>query len=411
MGFGGRWRFVVLLLGTLLLAFEARAEGGRPLLVFDASAEGLPQREIRAEIERELGGALPTSAEAAVGELTVLVDTSHRLVVRYRTQRGALDRYLPMPNEPRDVSLIIALAVGNIVRDPSTSVPPRPEPPPRAPPRPPVAAPVEREAAPPNPGFPRHLFGFHVAQDVAIVGGSNVCDVNLGQKSDNFACFYSGTDDEPFWHTPYPYKDGVSTGPVLATTRLLVSYDFAFLSALSLGIRAGYAFGGGPPAGQTPVDSFTENLNTLPDHAKGEGGTPFLPAHLELRATVWVLPLGKRFSAYVGGAFGVAQVDAKSVIEERDCADTLSPEWDASNGTFDDCRNGAPGFDWTELQETDVDAWKKAGQGFAAASAGSVFWFADGLGAQLNLNAMLMFPASALVLEPSLGVVAALPSP
>jgi hypothetical protein len=409
MGFGGRWRLVVLWLGVLLFAVEARAGVGRPLLVFDASAGALPQAEIRAEVERELGGALPTSADQASGELTVLVDTSHRLVVRYRTSRGAIDRYLPMPNEPADVSLIIALAVGNLVRDPMAGMALRERPAPATPP--PLAKPASETARPPEPkaSVPRHLLGFHVAKDVAFLDGTNVCGPD--GKLDDFACFYSGTDDEPFFHTPYPTHDEAD-GPVLATTRLLVSYDFVLGRWASLGARVGYAFGGGPPAGQEPVDGSTANLDELPAHTKGLGGTPFLPAHLELRATAWVLPLGGWLSAYVGGGLGVAQVDAMTTDERRDCADALAAEWDsAANGTYDDCVAGDPFFQWPLLAETDVEAWKKLGQGFASASAGGVLWFTDELGLQLNVNAMLMFPATGFVLEPSVGLVAAFPSP
>ncbi|HEX6274578.1 MAG TPA: hypothetical protein VFZ53_16155 [Polyangiaceae bacterium] len=400
---------VLLWLGMLLVAIEARARDGRPLLVFDASAAELPQAEIRVEVERELGGALPTSADQASGELTVLVDTSHRLVVRYRTSRGAIDRYLPMPNEPRDVSLIIALAVGNLVRDPMSGMVLRENPGPTASA---LVAPPATARAPkpePKPWFPRHLLGFHLAQDIAFVDGSNVCGPD--GKIDNFSCFYAGTEDEPFFHTPFPLKDEVASGPTLATKRLLVSYDFALARAATIGARVGYAFGGGPPAGQEPVGDVPGNIDELPAHTKGQGGTPFLPAHIELRAAAWVLPLGNWLSAYIGAGLGVAQVDVKFTDERRDCADTLSAEWDTSSGTYDDCVSGNPNFGWDRLHETELDAWKKLGQGFGTATAGGVLWIADELGLQLNVNAMLMFPATGFVLEPSVGIVTALPSP
>ena len=56
-------------------------------------------------------------------------------------------------------------------------------------------------------------------EDIAVVGGSNVCDPTLGQTSDSYSCFLEGTTDRPFVNTPYPLKDGISTGTVLATTK------------------------------------------------------------------------------------------------------------------------------------------------------------------------------------------------
>src|SRR6187455_346919 len=122
MGFGGRWEISVLLLGASLVTAGAHAGDGGPLLFFDASAASLPQAEIRASIERELGKPLSTTSEEASGELLVAVDAGGRLVVRYRARRGSVDRYLPMPSEPADIPLIIALAAGNLARDQSVGV-------------------------------------------------------------------------------------------------------------------------------------------------------------------------------------------------------------------------------------------------------------------------------------------------
>jgi hypothetical protein len=52
-----------------------------------------------------------------------------------------------------------------------------------------------------------------------------------------------------------------------------------------------------------------------------------------------------------------------------------------------------------------ADAWKKLGTGFITAGGGAVWAFTPKMGAQLNLNAMMMLGASGLVLEPSLGLV------
>ena len=420
MGFGGRWEIVVLVLGATLVAAEAHAGDGGPLLSFDESAAALPKEEIRAGIERELGKPLATTSEGASGEIVVLVDAEGRLVVRYRAERGSVDRYLPMPSEPADIPLIIALAAGNLARDQSVGVSGSPA---TLAPFPETAVVVAPVSAPPERGdasgaapvasrepLKRHWIGFHVAKDIAWIGGSNVCDVNLGQQFDNYACFYEDTD-HPFWHTPFPYEDGIETGLVLATTRILASYDYAISKFATVGARVGFAFGGGPPAGQGPAAPFdsAENPNEIPDHTEGTGGTAFMPLHAEVRGALWPVPLtAKPLSAYVGMGFGVAQVDAKTTIDQRDCADTLQQDWDATNGNFSQCRNGDSSFDWRELEPTPVDAWKKLGQAFVSVSVGGLWHLTDEAGFLLNLNAMYTFPSPGIVFEPSIGVVAGL---
>jgi hypothetical protein len=267
---------------------------------------------------------------------------------------------------------------------------------------------IPRDQMGPVTPYKKNWLGIHIAQDFAIVGGSNVCDANLGQASDNYACFYEGTTDQPFWHTPFPYKDGITTGSALATTRILLSYDRAFSPRLTLGGRLGYAFRGGPPAGQTPAppNDQVENLNQIPDNAQGEGGTPFLPIHAEIRGTFWILPLNQKpFRAYVTLGGGMAQVDAKVSVPERDCADTFANDWDPNDGSFEECRTGDSSFNWEALDETNIDAWKKMGQGFVTGAVGGVFAFKDNMGIQLNVNVMYMLPASGIVFEPSLGFV------
>jgi len=274
----------------------------------------------------------------------------------------------------------------------------------------------------PKAPFKKNWLGIHFAQDFAIVGGNNVCDSNLGQKTSNYACFYEGTTDEPFVHTPYPYRDGIQQGMVLATQRLLLSYDRAFLPSLTIGARVGYAFSGGPPAGQ----KVTRPPNGMPvqAHAKGTGGTPFLPFHLEIRGQWWFLPLTSKFRAYVAAGGGMGQVDAKVSIPEYDCTDagvnTTKPgdelsqniPWDPDNpdvldgdelSPYEQCRQGKGYYDYQKYTPVPVDGWKKMGQGFATAGVGGVFAFKDNMGIQLNVNFMYLLPASGFVIQPSLG--------
>jgi hypothetical protein len=271
---------------------------------------------------------------------------------------------------------------------------------------------IEGAAAARGP-FKRHWVGLHVAQDLAFIGGSDVC-VGSVQKNESFACFYAGTEDP--YNTVYdpagqernyrrgePFPGaGIATGAALATTRALLSYDFALTPNIAVGTRLGFAFNGGPPAGTTK----------------------FLPIHAEARGTYYFLGLDRTgFRPYVALSGGLAQVDAKVQIKVYECAYFLQPGDDPEAGTasneYWDCVGGnedlrqrliaerdrrlAAGEDTDAVAPT-LDVYKKMGQGFASAGGGVVYAFTDRLGVQLNVNAMLMLPSIGFVIEPSLGM-------
>jgi hypothetical protein len=275
--------------------------------------------------------------------------------------------------------------------------------------------------APTGP-FKKNWLGLHFAQDFALVGGNNVCDSNLGQKNENYACFYEGTADQPFVHTPYPYRDGIRQGMVLATQRILLSYDRAFLPNLTAGVRVGYAIGGGPPAGQSVR---RQQGVPIPERAKGTGGTAFLPFHAEARVVFWFLPLtNKLLRAYAGLGGGMAQVDAKVSIPEYDCThagvNTKNPadavgqstiydpdDPPVQNGNeltpFEQCRLGRGYYDYKLYKAVPVDGWKKMGQSFGTVTVGGMIAFKDNMGILVNANIMYLLPATGLVIQPSLG--------
>jgi len=278
----------------------------------------------------------------------------------------------------------------------------------------------------PAGAFKKNWLGLHIGQDIGFVGGYNVCDPYLGDAADNYACFYEGTRDQPFFHTPYPLRDGINNGMVFATTRIMVSYDRGFTNRISAGARIGFALGGGPPAGmQKPSPDPKKN-------ATGVGGTAFLPVHLEIRGQFWFLPMNaKLFRAYalVGG--GMAQVDAKVKLNEYDCEDAGKDPSGANVSDMNDpaynegskyyvapftsggktlnpyqqCRSGKRTYyDYKDYKPYPVDAWRKMGQGFIEAGVGGMLAFKDNMGVTLEMKVLYMFPASGFVLQPSLGL-------
>jgi hypothetical protein len=239
----------------------------------------------------------------------------------------------------------------------------------------------------PTASYKKNWIGLHFAQDIAIMGGTNVCSVDA-RTNQGYACYESGSSDVPYNGDPYPGA-GIATGTVVATRRILLSFDHAFLPNLTIGTRVGFAFGGGPPAGKAGVN----------DQGGPSDGTKFLPFHGELRAQYWFGKgvLGKKgLRPYVHLGGGIAQVDAKVKVKISDC----SP---LQGTAYDNCIAGQnPG---TPLTQKDLDAWRKMGQGFITLGGGAVYAFKENIGAQLNINLMYMLPTSGPVIQPSLGVV------
>jgi len=209
--------------------------------------------------------------------------------------------------------------------------------------------------------YKQNWFGLHVAMDFSPVGGTDVCS-RKAQTDQGYACFL-GNNGLPGQSTSgvNGQMGKVQSGVALATTRLLVSYDRAFTEHLTAGARLGFAMGGGP----TTLD-----------------GTAFLPFHGEVRGDYYFLRLRERFRPYAGVAFGVAQVDTKI----KNVQILVAP--------------GVPGYPNIVV----VDVWRKSGQGFGALSAGAAFAVTDAIALQVNLNAMMLFPAFGIALEPSLGL-------
>lgn len=225
----------------------------------------------------------------------------------------------------------------------------------------------------PSGPFKKNWLGFHAAYDLAIVGGENVCSKD-SQDKEGFACFREGTEDQ---YTGLPQQgiaNKISTGVAPGTARVMLSFDRVLGSNLTVGARLGYAFNGGPAAG--------ENKDVK-----------FLPFHAEARVKYW---LGKDVFAkkglrpYIGGGGGVAQVDAKLPVTVWDCPDNSCATAPTKSPAG---------------KEVKLDAYKKLGQSFVGLNGGIVYATSQNSGFQLNLNLMFMLPTTGQVVEPSLGYV------
>jgi hypothetical protein len=247
--------------------------------------------------------------------------------------------------------------------------------------------------------YKKNWFGIHVAHDIAIVGGDDVCS-RQSQADEGFACFQSGSDQQ--YGRPLTLEDPqpgvankIATGfspPGSSTTRFLLSYERAFTPNITVGLRAGYAIGGGPAP---------------------EGGAAFLPVHGEVRGAYYFgknALARKGFRPYVHVGGGMAQVDAKLEVTVRDCAGmrpagTQVAPVQATPEEYQACVGGQQIPNNREAAPLTLDAYKKLGQGFGTAGGGIIYALTEKSGIQLNINIMIMLPSSGTVIEPSLGYV------
>ncbi len=255
------------------------------------------------------------------------------------------------------------------------------------------------ESEAPSSGYKKNWIGLHFAQDIAIMGGTNVCGADA-RSNQGYACYESGSSTAVYNGDPYPGA-GIASGAVVATRRILLSFDHAFSPNLTVGTRLGFAFSGGPPAGKSP-DSQGRGGDSAP-------GTKFLPFHGELRAAYWFgkNALGKKgLRPYVHVGGGIAQVDGKVKVKVADCGNALFDNtMSNTNGYTTEGDSCAAGVGKHVTTPYELDAWRKMGQGFITIGGGAMYAFKENVGAQLNVNLMYMLPTSGPVIQPSLGVV------
>ncbi len=209
-------------------------------------------------------------------------------------------------------------------------------------------------AAPKVSDAKKNWVGLAFQQDMLFVPSA----VDACNGGNGYSCFDGDTyyDGIPLANADNQVNGGLGMG----TRRVLVGYDRALHTNITVGARLGFAFGSGP---------------TRPS-ASG-----FMPLHLEARGAYWFgsAPLATSgFHPYVLASFGIAQVDAKVPVSIY--ADRAA---------------------YTARAGQDLAAWRKSGTGFLSAGLGAMIAFAEGSGLLIEAKAlqMLVTPATGLAVQ------------
>jgi hypothetical protein len=169
--------------------------------------------------------------------------------------------------------------------------------------------------------------------------------------SARYACFDGTT---PYAGAIWPeYGNKVDSGVALGTTRLLLGFDHVFGDNLALGVRLGFALGGGP---------------TLPK------GSKFLPLHAELRASYFFgrSPFeGQSLRPYLALGGGLADVRGKVRVDF----------WQDATA-------------YNAGRQTAVDAWRAAGRTFVAPTLGLQIALGKRAALSLEGRALVLFGQS-----------------
>lgn len=206
----------------------------------------------------------------------------------------------------------------------------------------------------------KNWLSVHFEQDFLMYGSQdNVCASYGGTEAPNYSCFQSGSQ---FGYAPgQSIQPGVgnhiAAGLGRATSRLLIGFDRLVSPNISVGARIGFAFGGGP-----------DNLQ----------GAKFLPLHAEARANYWFGTdpfASSSLRPYLSLSAGVAEVDGHVLVEYYDA--------NSQKGT--------------------LDAYRKAGTGFAGLGFGVMIPFAGSSGIVPELRALEMLGSSATAFDLSIG--------
>ncbi len=190
-------------------------------------------------------------------------------------------------------------------------------------------------------------------------------DTNVCSGGNQYYCYYDG--DVYYGGLPQSGAEAqvgnaVGGGLGAATTRLMIGYDRSLFENFSVGVRLGYAFGGGP---EVP------------------GGSAFLPVHAAGRVGYWFgsQPFARSgFRPFVFLSGGMAQMDSRVLVTVYEGEDAFVND-----------------------QRTKLHAWRKAGSGFVAGGAGASYQINNWAGFTGEMKVVQTLGAAATGLSFNLG--------
>lgn len=201
--------------------------------------------------------------------------------------------------------------------------------------------------------------------DAMFISGSDVCS-EKGQVSSGFTCI-RGSGSQ-YHGTPLAGAAGKVSGISFAPLRVTIAASARLARKISAGIRLGYAV-----LGQGP---------------RPDGGNKFLAFSAEVQGAYWFSQHAfstKSIGPFIELSGGLAEIDGHSKVTVRE--DTSAPP---------------PVSQLDNPPQQSLDAYQKAGAGFAGAGAGLFIPFGAGAGLVADLRILQLFPSSGTAL--SLGV-------
>lgn len=217
------------------------------------------------------------------------------------------------------------------------------------------------KAGGPSGDWAKNWLSLSAQQDFVFFGGE--ADVCSG--GNQYYCYYEGDlfyDGLPHSGEQAQVGNAVGGGVGVATTRLMLGYDRSLFENFSLGVRLGYAFGGGP---------------------KVPNGSAFLPVHAAGRVGYWFgsEPFGRTgFRPFVFLTGGMAQIDTRVLVTVYEGEDAYLND-----------------------QQTKLHAWRKAGSAFVGGGVGTSFQINNWAGFSAEMKVMQTLGSTATGMSLNLG--------
>lgn len=215
----------------------------------------------------------------------------------------------------------------------------------------------------------KNWFSLELSQGAGVVMAQGACSV-ASQENEGYACFRQ-RDGAIYRGRPVYSDEGLASG--WAQARVLVSYERLLFYNTSLAARFGYAFAGSGP--------------TLP------GAREYVPYSAEIVARYWLGddPFARhRLRSYVLLGAGLGELDVAFDAHVRE--DPNAPYTQSGNDL-----------------EQELEAWRRAGDGFVSLGVGATYSVSDALAPVIELSASQTFPYGALVVSGNIGIKVGVP--